>query len=1015
MLYREDEEQRRRTAQPAPTSSQGLCSAAPIDAESLFSAAGVTFDGMTDDSAALNRALREARRLGLHSVDCRGRTVKVVAGPILHPGELVLRNLHIDYGEVRANRGRYYGLGAHGRMSAKVPLALDARYQGHDLIVSAKDAMFEPGTGTLTIGGISFAPLDYVKVGTSPPVLNVGQIDETAMFIPLDPAAEVERMRPFGILQVQETQERIAYVAKQTRPDRCGVVVRTLGGVSGRGHMGTRPTRCQAGATAVEYDTGRFHLGHNRAYRKAEWGQITQISPCGSDYYRITLSTSLVERAGYAVSQAAWLAKLDPRHAVMNCDVDGVVLIGSRGHRTLIDSQGHRTPTRIREVGAYFTFVEGREHRIESRRSGWRSLEYQDCLHIKVIAWADGKSEVQHSSEHFYIGISLWNACQWMSVDLSRVKDTFASVVLLPIHTRRQLDYSGQPTHIQIIGGQFVNSSSVHDDAHHAWQIDGGARHVTYIGCSATDAAAGITFRGADSVSFIGGRLTNMINRGVGIVDSHTLFDIRIQADVGPRSHRGGTTALSEALEGGTRIVAITQARPAVVTIDDGTALREGDTIAIGGIAGLERLYTVHNLSGRSFELYTAPGALRTAPRTIFRGRPAPVETRDMPEYQGGGLLNAARIGVTEAAGLIDVPDRRVGALMARLGEEIICYEAVSGDGRSLLGVRRGQQGTAIRAHPAGTSVIPFGRRGYEVFNIDLRGCKLYRQSADAPITMIRHPNDALSAVISLADGSVFGVPDGTMLTLEIEGEDPRRDFESEIVVGRLVGNDLVGASRGQLGTTPTAHSEGAFVLRYAPAVSNVEIDISGEMDHDSVAGRIRGFTPAHQMNVRARLRHVGERPVTSAAVQAQPHLLTLRGEWDGFLAGIDVLGRKQLVTDFRARIFPPSPEGQAIRVLGDECRVIGGLAEGYTTIGVRVMSIAHDCYVGGGFAAPDAAQSVNAFAVTGDTYSAVSRRPVQDHHLSTVPERQEPANPEAAAPGQSTEGPAEPKQLPRA
>ena len=132
-------------------------------------------------------------------------------------------------------------------------------------------------------------------------------------------------------LQVQETQERIAYVAKQTRPDRCGVVVRTLGGVPGRGHMGTRPTRCQAGATAVEYNTGRFHLGHNRAYRKAEWGQITQISPCGSDYYRITLSTSLVERAGYAVSQAAWLAKLDPRHAVMNCDVDGVVLIGSQG------------------------------------------------------------------------------------------------------------------------------------------------------------------------------------------------------------------------------------------------------------------------------------------------------------------------------------------------------------------------------------------------------------------------------------------------------------------------------------------------------------------------------------------------------------------------------------------------------------------------------------------------------------------------------------------------------------
>ena len=97
----------------------------------------------------MNLALEAAKARGLTIVDCGGRTIKVVAQPIFHPGGLTLRNLVIDYGDVKVDRGQYYGLGAHGRLGERVPLACYAPYQGHDLLVSSQGAIYStprPGT-----------------------------------------------------------------------------------------------------------------------------------------------------------------------------------------------------------------------------------------------------------------------------------------------------------------------------------------------------------------------------------------------------------------------------------------------------------------------------------------------------------------------------------------------------------------------------------------------------------------------------------------------------------------------------------------------------------------------------------------------------------------------------------------------------------------------------------------------------------------------------------------------------
>ena len=947
-------------APPSRTSARAASEirAGVSDSQSLFLEFGVAFDG-TDESVAMNLALEAAKARGLTIVDCGGRTIKVVAQPIFHPGGLTLRNLVIDYGEVKVDRGRYYGLGAHGRLGERVPLARYAPYQGHDLLVSSQGAIYDPSTRDLTIGASTFSLLDHVKIGTAPPLMTLGSISEASTFIPLTPPEEVARMKPYGEILIKDTKERIAYFGKE--PDNSGVHVRTLGGVSGRGYMGTR-VRAHSGGCVGEHDSGRFQLGHDELFRKAEWGQISQIEPCGAAYFRITLSTSLVERAGYAPGEGAWIAKHS--RAITDCNVDGVILIGS---------EGHRTPARTAEVGAYFAFCEGREHRIESRRAGGRSLEYNDCLNIKVVPRVTGKSEGRHDGDYGYVGISIWNACQWMSVDLSLVKDTFAAVTLQPVAANRQHDSSGQPTHIQVVGGQFFNASSLHVDAHPGWEIDGGARHVTYIGCSAANAASGITFRSADSVTVIGARLTGMNDRGVSILDQCCLFDLKMDVEVGPRSHRGGTTVLSRALGTGVAITAISNSRPAIVTVADGAKLMNGETVSISGVEGMTRvsgLYTVTNLSGNAFELYSAP----------FRGKPQPVNTRGFRSYVSGGMVNLAEIPVENASGLVDEPNRSVARLMVRIGEEILAFHSVDTGFSKLLRVERGQHGTAIVPHEAGDLVVPFGRSGYRVFSVDLRKCKLYRRTADAPMTYIWCPSSightdhvtAAATTIPLDDGSVFGVPDGTVLTLELEGEDAGRWFESEIVTGTLQGNALVNVLRGQLGTTASVHHEFGFVLRYAPSVSNVAIDIAGEMDHDGVAGLVRGYTPAHNMNIRARLKYVGEGHPTSPAIQLQPHLATLRGEWENYPEGVMMQGRRQLVTDFRARVYPPSSTGQAVKLAGSDSTVIGGLAEGYAAAGIKVYDGMTGCRVAGGFTAPDARLSVEGPASTGDVYPPV-------------------------------------------
>jgi len=143
-------------------------------------------------------------------------------------------------------------------------------------------------------------------------------------------------------------------------------------------------------------------------------------------------------------------------------------------------------------------------------------------------------------------------------------------------------------------------------------------------------------------------------------------------------------------------------------------------------------------------------------------------------------------------------------------------------------------------------------------------------------------------------------------------------------------------------------------------------------MDHDGVAGLVRGYTPAHNMNIRARLKYVGEGHPTSPAIQLQPHLATLRGEWENYPEGVMMQGRRQLVTDFRARVYPPSSTGQAVKLASSDSTVIGGLAEGYAAAGIKVNDGVTGCRVAGGFTAPDARLSVEGPASTGDVYPPV-------------------------------------------
>ena len=103
-------------------------------------------------------------------------------------------------------------------------------------------------------------------------------------------------------------------------------------------------------------------------------------------------------------------------------------------------------------------------------------------------------------------------------------------------------------------------------------------------------------------------------------------------------------------------------------------------------------------------------------------------------------MVNLAEIPVENASGLVDEPNRSVARLMVRIGEEILAFHSVDTGFSKLLRVERGQHGTAIVPHEAGDLVVPFGRSGYRVFSVDLRKCKLYRRTADAPMTYIWCP-----------------------------------------------------------------------------------------------------------------------------------------------------------------------------------------------------------------------------------------------------------------------------------
>jgi len=69
--------------------------------------------------------------------------------------------------------------------------------------------------------------------------------------------------------------------------------------------------------------------------------------------------------------------------------------------------------------------------------------------------------------------------------------------------------------------------------------------------------------------------------------------------------------------------------------------------------------------------------------------------------------------------------------------------------------------------------------------------------------------------------------------------------------------------------------------------------------------------------------------------------------------------GRRQLVRDFRARVHPPSPTGQAVRLDGSDSVVIGGMAEGYEAAGVRIAPGVTGFRVGGGFVSLDSSVKI--------------------------------------------------------
>lgn len=851
-----------------------------------------------DDGPMLTSVLTQIAAGGQSAVSLNWRTYTCLT-PIVAPDGIVVCNGTLDYSNVAAADNRYYAIGVKGTMGAKVLLTADATPNVAEVFV-ADASSFVVGAPVLLAQDTSIYALAAPLAATDTTVtLN-----------------SVSGLPASGEILNASTGERISYSSIAGNV----LTVRTLGGVLGRGYGNTVARAGVVGNTVTEWHTGKWHHARNQSLQRGEIKTIGAIRPFGSGY-KLAFNDPVWEEAGYAVSLGAFVA---PLTMPSRLGLRNVTLLGSAGIRG----------TSPREVGVYYKFCNDIDITDCTFLFGAHSAgEIDSCSNGRAVRNRIQSKVVSDPTMRIdFYGLSLVNACIGWEVGPTHCRDAFKDVTLYSGGASASSPTYGIPRLVHITPGYFTNGGNLYYDRHAAHEIHNAGDLITFSSGPGYDASSLISLQGSSRVLINGAQGAGMWRAGIthnssnflrGLVARNMKFD--------SRSRGAGATHLTTAMDAGAQVIGFTQATQAVVTVVSVPVWLFNDVeiafASLGGFSGISGVfYTVSDLSGSTFKLKDSTGNY--------------LNTSSQPAYTGGGYAFFTTLYVEDASLLVD--DNSPGIFvntLVKVGQEIIRVNRTNTDYTQLVEVLRGFNYSSISAHSIGDLVEPYGSADYCAVDLDFSQHRLFRLHSDSPRSTLTGALTSSATTISVADITSWPVPSGPALLAEIEGEDPTRIWESEIVSytgitgGAGVSGTLIGVVRGLKGPRAVAHSSGAFVQPFSPAVVGVDIEGTMSTDMDHYAATTRGYAVTERSRMDLRIGYTGSVRPQSSALYIYSHGMTLTGEVTGFPYGISVYGSENNL-DYKC-ILPTmdTSGGYAYNLVGDRNTAKGYWSNFYTAM----------------------------------------------------------------------------------